>query len=164
MIAYKKMTEMIERYFDCTLSDAEEKELRSIIAATDCDSPLINEARALMGFRKTGGVGRRTRVIESWLPSVGIAAAIAVVISIGAMVHGLRPASDSTCIAYVNGQIVTDEEEVMRQLCFDLKEFAQGAEEATRGFHEELDQIVPMIDDMESGISMINSSPNNTSL
>ena len=43
---------LLERYYECSLSDEDEHRLRGIIATTRLRHPAIDEARAVMGFRR----------------------------------------------------------------------------------------------------------------
>lgn len=144
-----ELLDLIERYFDCTLSDAEELQLRHIIATTGLSHPSIDEARAIMGIRRP--VSRRHR---NFRPALSIAAAVAVLLTIGIYLFVSPSAGlgDNKCIAYANGQRITDEEEVINLLREDLREFDDAVEASDRSFADELGDIAPIIESYESPI------------
>lgn len=143
-----QLLEMIERYFDCALSDAEELQLRHIIAATELSHPSIDEARAVMGIRRPAR--RRLRDLR---PFLSIAAAVAFVLTLGIYVL-VSPSSGSIgknqCIAYTNGRCITDEDDVINLLREDLREFDDAVEASDRSFADELGDIAPIIESYES--------------
>lgn len=160
-----ELLKMIDLYFDCSLSDANEDRLRVIIAETTLSHPAIDDARALMGFRIP-----KTAVSTAPQPSkevrknhispraiISIAAAIAVVFAIGLHLSIGNPTFPQTtqCIAYVNGERITDETDVVRLLTEDLREFNDGVEEADRDLNDELNIIAPVIEDYESPMPLI---------
>lgn len=151
---------LIERYFDCSLSDDEEKQLREVIAVTEISHPAVDEARALMGFRRPApsaakAPARRSRgtIIRAGL---SIAAAVALIITIG--IHVINPSAagqdDYTCIAYVNGAMITDEDQIMDLIAQDLREFNDQAVDTRQSIRKELGDIAPIIDDIESDTSL----------
>ena len=105
-ISHPQMLEMIERYFDCTLTEEEEKRLRVCVAASTHPHPSIDEAKAVMGFLKP-----KREVVSSpaksplrWR-SIAAVAAAAAMLTIGAFFFLYRPINaieENTCIAYVN--------------------------------------------------------------
>lgn len=146
-----RLLELIDRYFDCSLSDSEELQLRNMIAHTGYHHPAIDEARALMGFKKPVAAVKSRDTRKLWWPAAGVAAAIAVMATIG-FSHFLSPrmAVDSTCIAYINGKKVTDEDAVLRQLTSDMREFGDCAVDVRQDIQAEIDEAFPMIDSYES--------------
>lgn len=169
-----ELLDLIERYFDCSLSDPEEEQLRAIIASTTLSHPAIDEARALMGFRRPSTATPATAMQPNVLPAdslpvrskkrlsiravVSIAAAIAVVFAIGVHLSINTPhptTSNAQCFAYTNGERITDEADVIRLLTEDLREFNDGVEEADRNLNDELNIIIPVIEDYESPMPLI---------
>lgn len=155
-----ELLEWIELYFDCQLSDEEEAALRVIIARTPLSHPSIDEARALMGFRspvirqsETNYPNSSRRSWPSRLrPALGIAAAVAVIMTLGIYLIGyhVNPSvSNSKCMAYANGQCITDEADVIRLLTADLQEFNDETDELDQSLYDELDAIAPIIEDAE---------------
>ena len=64
----------------------------------------------------------------------------------------LRPATTdtSTCVAYVNGQKVTDEDIVLALMAQNTTEFHEGADRAQQSIIDELESIAPVVDQYES--------------
>lgn len=154
-IQLPQLLEMIERYFDCLLTDEEESRLRSLLATTTLSHPAIEEAKALMGFRKPKRETKR-RILTSpkrWRPIASVAAA-SVIVAIGTIFlireHSSLSMGNSTCIAYINGSVITDEAEVLRQLTADMREFGDCAHEAQMSLSQELDETIPLIEEYES--------------
>ncbi len=138
----------IEKYFDCALSDSEEQQLRREIAETRFSHPAIDEVRALMGFRRPPVKHRTAR------PYVAVAASVAVILL--AAVNLMRPApvvADSTCIAYVDGQRVTDEDAVMSILAENMSDFSEGLDEANDSLVQGLTEAAADIDDYQNNIA-----------
>ena len=68
----------IEAYFDCRLSDEEEKQLRRTIARTRMVHPAIDEAKAVMGLGRRSVEKRRSLRFPA---SVNIAASVALLVA-----------------------------------------------------------------------------------
>lgn len=147
-----ELIDLIERFFDCSLSDAEELQLRHAIAKTSLSDPAIDEARAVMGLRTPAG--RRHRQHRGFRQAIGVAAAVAVLLTIGAY-HLFTPArtvdfGENKCIAYANCRCFTDEEDVINLLREDLREFDNALEASDRSFEDELSDIASIIQTYES--------------
>lgn len=148
----EQLLEMIDQYFDCTLSDEQEKALRREIAMTPFRHPAIDEARAVMGIRQINAVhrGNKRSITRKIIPGLSIAASVAMIITLGVLF--LRPATTdtSTCVAYVNGQKVTDEDIVLALMAQNTTEFHEGADRAQQSIIDELEFIAPVVDQYES--------------
>lgn len=147
----------IDRYFDCTLSDEEERELRSAIANTPFSHPAIDEARALMGFRRLPETAknRHRNSGGTFRTVISIAAALALIITIGIHLYNspsLSPTvtDDGTCIAYVNGCCITDEADVVKLMIADLREFESGADDIQASIGDELSDLAKLIQSYET--------------
>ncbi len=170
----EQLLEAIELYFECELSDEQEQQLRRVIASTGFAHPAIDEARALMGFRTPQScsqqmdapaskslpqeapvVLKRSRW-RSLTAGLSIAAALAVVMTLGWMLNRtasqVNPAA-STCVAYVNGAMVTDEDVVMALMAQSTSELNEAAESAQQTFIDELEMIAPAVDRYESSVN-----------
>ncbi len=151
MISYdlslQELLALIDMYFDCRLSDAEEAQLRAVISRTRYVHPAIDEVRAIMGFRNV-------RCAEPSRPSFSrgwIAAAAAAVVICALAINivfftDTPPSAGYECFAYANGQRVTDEDEVMKMLTADLKEFSRAAEDIDNDFSAEISDIASIIE------------------
>ena len=123
----------IELYFDCRLSDEEERRLRRAIAVTRVSHHAIDEARAVMGLRKPA---ERVIVSRKVLRKISIAASVALLIAggIGISRYFSESSLENKSIAYVNGVKVTDEDEVMRLFNANLSIMSDGIEEMDSRF------------------------------
>lgn len=113
--------DLAERWFDAETSEAEEKELRRFLAATE--DPDFDEARAALGFlaasslraellgtSATTASGSKSR---RWLvPALGIAASLAIAFFAGRFTAPVEvvPVSNGSCVSYVHGVEVADED------------------------------------------------------
>lgn len=145
----KDLLEKIEAYFDCSLSDEEEQDLRRRIAATNLRHPAVDEARALMGFARQpeagrAAVGRSRRIVRRGAASVAVAAAAAVAFVIG------TPKDDNHCYAYVDGRKVTDEEAVMALLEVNIREAGESETLAELEMMADLSSVAKMVEMYES--------------
>ncbi len=164
-ITLPELLELIERFYDCSLSDEEERQLRLTISSTTYSHPSIDEAKALMGFRRPDASTRTTAIPtrqtdrHSNRPNIritlSIAAALALLLTLGSNIAD-RPipnsGSDGKCIAYANGKCITDESDVIRLLTEDLREFDDAVDDSDRSFADELGDIAPIIETYESPI------------
>lgn len=156
-IALSRLLEEIERYYDCSLSDTEERALRRTIASTTLSHPAIDEARAMMGFLRPEAAAAQTkrgrRITLRAAMSVAAAVAVLFTLAVGYLRHSSAYGDESTCIAYVNGGVlITDEEDIIRLIAADMREFGDGTAEAVESFHGEFDDIAPLIEHYESEI------------
>lgn len=139
----------IEAYFDCRLSDEEEKRLRQTIARTRLVHPAIDEAKAVMGLGRR--VVAKRRSLRLPVP-VNIAASVTLLVAgaWGISKYFSHPAAEELMVAYVNGEAVTDEDEVMRLFAANLDIMRQGVEDANERMDEMLDILEPAIEGYNS--------------
>ena len=82
-IPLPQLLTLIKKYFDCSLTDAEEACLRIMVATTCYSHPAIDEAKAVMGLRHIAKAGSRKHNARiSWVAVTGVAAAVAVAVSL----------------------------------------------------------------------------------
>ena len=107
-----KLIEIAQRYFDASLSKSEEQQLFS--AAMCSTDPRLDELKAVMAFAACGKAKHRKRGLVSRMAwRYGVAASIAAVIVTVAISLG---GNGSEAIAYIGGEPVTDQEQVMQQM------------------------------------------------
>lgn len=136
----------IERYFNCELSENEESRLRRQIAQTQLRHPAVDEIRALMGIRSR----RRKLNFRPVMAACSVAASLALVVSIGvSLLSGPSNSFTSDCVAYVDGERITDEEAVLRLTIGNLAEFESGHEEVKESMIEDFRGIASAIDEFE---------------
>lgn len=156
-----QLLELIDRYYECSLSDEEEASLRVEIANTDLRHPSIDEIRALMGVRlpSSSHVASDSRTSAATDLShkhtyISVAAAIAVLLTT-CMYPWLNPSSPALsgtdkCIAYSGGQLISDEADVMRLIADNLLEFESCIDEIHTSISHDLDDIAPIIETYEA--------------
>ena len=118
-----ELERLIECYFDGMTTVEQEAALREALAQCPWQSETINEAKAVMGyFVAHSQQRRRTTTHFSRLRIAGIAATIALLIAIGGyhLWHTHGQTTDDVCIAYVNGKVLDNSDEVMALIEQDL--------------------------------------------
>ena len=108
-----KIDELIEGYFEGTLSEEEETRLKVFLASDEGRDPEYDEVRAVMSFF---AVGRKDRVVRRrpsvWPRIAAIAASLAIIVTIGVNIYN----KENICVSFVGGQKVTDKEVVMNDV------------------------------------------------
>lgn len=113
---------LIERYFEGETSVQEEQALRAVLADCPWTSEMIDEARVVMGyFAAHSSQQRHITTKSSRRRIIGIAATIALVLTVGgyALWHQLS-LTNNVCIAYVNGEVVQNDDKVMAMIASDM--------------------------------------------
>jgi len=117
-----ELERLIERYFDGDTSVQEEQMLRETLADCPWSSEAIDEARFTMGYFVAHSCeSQRVARKNNRNKFIGIAASIAIVLAIGipAMYHSWF-APQPQCVAYVNGKVIDNDEDVMALIESDL--------------------------------------------
>ncbi len=133
---------LIERYFDATASEGEERELRRLLASTRLESPEIEQARAVLGFYAAGRTPRVRRRLR--LPAAA-AAAVVVVAGIGAaaLFGPWRAGGQANqCVAYVGSTEITDSHRVMAMMQSELAEMSRASESVRADVASELSILI----------------------
>lgn len=142
-----KLNALIEKYFDGATTLDEERLLRRMLADPSFQGESVDEARAVLGFMAAGASphadvsGRRS---VSWLTSAGVAASLAVAVTIGMWMH--RESTSPDMIAYVGGCEIRDRREVMDIVEADLAAFGLAAMDADMQIDAELSDIGDMLE------------------
>lgn len=132
--------EYIKRYFDGTLSEAEELRLKDFLSSPEGQAPEYSEARAVMGYfavgkslsrKKTNEYSRKRSRRAVWL-RVAAAACAGIFITLGVSVYN----KDNVCVAYVGGQKVTDREVVMNDVDCILADLFSGGTDVDEQLNE----------------------------
>lgn len=99
-----------ERYFEAETTEEEERELRRFAAQTS--DPDFRELQAVMGFTS---MGRPQTLKTSNTPRhlISIAASVIVVLGLSLFFSLNNRQQDTGCVAWVNGEKITDPTEVM---------------------------------------------------
>ena len=109
---------LVERYFEATLSDHEERELRLFLASEASSSPIFDEVKAVTGYIATAKARRQkdnTRKRSSVIVQIARYSAAAI---IGAIIVGIQWGStpSNICVAYIDGKRYTDRTTVLAQM------------------------------------------------
>lgn len=114
--------ELIERYFDGTLSEKEERELQHFLSTSDLSTEVFDEARAVMGFLKVGKAlqkkQRPLRFTERIRP-LRVAALVGGIL-LGGTLWTMWERSQNVCEVYIHGTRHTDVAMVMSQMQHSL--------------------------------------------
>ena len=125
----KRLNQLIDRYFDATATEAEERELRLTLATTPLSSEKIDEARAVMGYfaagRRDGATRRRRK--SQWLRAAAAVAAAAV--CGGALLTFISDGhTPNQCVAYIGETEITDSHAVLAMMRSDLAEIGEASQ------------------------------------
>lgn len=116
-----ELEQLIDRYFEGETSLHEEQMLKQILADCPWSSDEIDEARFTMGYFTTHKQQQRHIVnMTARRRFIGIAASIAVLLTIGGTFMWKTQQSQGECIAYVNGKAITSDDAVMALIEKDL--------------------------------------------
>ena len=115
----EEWSQLVERYFEATLSDDEERELRLFLASDASSSPVFDEVKAVTGYIETAKARRQKANNRKRSSIIGqIARYSAAAAIIGATIAGIRYNSTPSdiCIAYIDGKRHTDRTTVLAQM------------------------------------------------
>ena len=132
----KKIDELIEGYFEGTLSQDEETALKVFLASDEGQAPEYDEVRAVMGYF---AAGRSVEILRSrslsqndkihapvilsetkdlrhrsplWRRVAAIAASLTIIVTLGVSLYN----KNNVCVTFVDGRKVTDKEVVMNDV------------------------------------------------
>ena len=132
----ERIDEMIERYFEATLSEEEETALKAFLASPEGQAPEYDEVRAVMGYF---AAGRSVEILRSrplpqndkihapvilsetkdlrhrsplWRRVAAIAASLTIIVTLGVSLYN----KNNVCVTFVDGRKVTDKEIVMNDV------------------------------------------------
>ena len=128
-----ELEQLIERYFDGETSIQEEQMLRAALVQCRWKSEIIDEARFTMGYFAAHGQQQQHEAPQKRRHrAIGIAASLAIVLGVGvlALLHPHEGATDM-CIAYVNGQKIQDNDQVMTMVADDMAMMDHAADAMT---------------------------------
>ncbi len=139
----KQINEYIDRYFEGTLSEAEELRLKTFLASPEGQASEYDEARAVMGYFAVGKSLSRKDAKEysrkggrrhgsTWLRAAVAAVCAGIFITIGVNVYN----KENICVSYVGGQKVTDKEVVMNDVDNILADLFSGGTDVDEQLNE----------------------------
>ena len=108
----ERIDDIIERYFEATLSEEEETALKAFLASPEGQGPEYDEVRAVMGYFATGRVVRQTRRPRLTNRIIAVAASLAILLTLGINIYNKQ----NVCVSFVDGMKVTDKEVVMNDV------------------------------------------------
>jgi len=115
----KKIDELVDGYFEGTLSEDEETALKIFLASEEGQGPEYDEVRAVMGYFAAGRPAEllRSRPLPQndrkvWRRILAIAASMAIIITLGVSLYN----RNNVCVSFVSGQKITDKEVVMNDV------------------------------------------------
>ena len=132
----KTIDEIIDGYFEATLSEEEETALKAFLASPEGQAPEYDEVRAVMGYFATGCSVEilRSRPLSQndkihapvilsetkdlrhrsplWRRVAAIAASLTIIVTLGVSLYN----KNNVCVSFVDGRKVTDKEIVMNDV------------------------------------------------
>lgn len=147
---------LIEAYFDCTLSEQEEEQLKQMLATTEEDTADVREAKAVLGVfameRKLlqGAqpiTNNEFRITHSKRSIVRYAAAAVAVfaIVIGGMKY-VEYQEDNACVMYVNGEKISNENIVIAQMMGQMDDISEAADNTEQTMSDQLNDISSVLE------------------
>ena len=114
--------ELVDRYLDAMTTDEEEKELRDFLLSPESAGDVFDEARAVMGFLKTGQFLHRKKKENIPFKKAGYLKVAAVLggIMVGTALWSAWEKTQNVCEAYIFGIRHTEVALVMSQVQHSL--------------------------------------------
>lgn len=128
----QELEQLIERYFDGLTTVEEEAALRACLARCPWHSESIEDAQVVMGYFAALSKDQRHSAARTTRQRIaGIAASIVIVLSVAvfALWHQWQPMDE--CVAYVNGQAISNDREVMALVENDLSSIGNASQGMT---------------------------------
>ncbi len=128
----QELEQLIERYFDGLTTVEEETALRACLARCPWHSESIEDAQVVMGYFAALSKDQRHSAARTTRQRIaGIAASIVILLSVAvfALWHQWQPMDE--CVAYVNGQAISNDREVMALVENDLSSIGNASQGMT---------------------------------
>ena len=123
---------LIERYFEGMTTLEQEDAMRQCLAHCPWSSQAIDDARMVMGYFAAHAEQQHNQVTRGMRQRfIGIAASIAVILAVGGYVLWHQSQPSDVCIAYVNGNVVEDNDKVMALVASDMSKMDKAANAIT---------------------------------
>ncbi len=127
-----RIDEYVNRYFEGTLSEAEELRLKAFLSSPEGQAPEYDEVRAVVGYYSVGRLlfrkdniaySRKGVRFASLLAKSAVAAAcVGIFIALGVNLYN----KENICVSYVGGLKITDKEVVMNDVDDILADLLSG--------------------------------------
>ncbi len=147
---------LIEAYFECTLSEQEEQQLKQMLATTEEDTADVREAKAVLGVfameRKLSqyaqpNTNHAPRITHSNRSIIRFAAAAVAVFAI--VFGGIKYAEyqeDNACVMYVNGEKISNENIVLAQMTGQMEDISEAADYTDQTMFNQLDDMASVLE------------------
>lgn len=139
---------LIEAYFDCTLSEQEEQQLKQMLATTTEDTADVREAKAVLGvFAMERKFSKGTPIQHSRKHIVRYAAAAIAVFAI--VFGGIKYAeyqNDNACVMFVNGEKISNENIVFAQMMGQIDDISEAADYNDQTMDSQLDDMASVLE------------------
>jgi len=142
----KELHILINRYFDGETSIADERALRRELARTPLHTPLIEEAKAVIGYSLVCAApaaadrhisGRALR--GTWW---NVAATLVIsVLTVAALLTYSHRHEPDECVAYLNGKEISERNTVMSMMMQNLSEMGQASDRLKTGIADDVGEI-----------------------
>ena len=124
-LSKQELEELAQQYLDCQLSLLQEKELEYVLSCVDISTPILDEAREIMGISTLITAGQPKSVVtkkrHGWRTTLkwsGIAACLALAVLTGFkfLSSSTTDAADSQyyVLIYIDGEEISSKEEAKR--------------------------------------------------
>lgn len=145
----EQLHRLIERYFNADTTVDEEQTLRTELATSSLNSPVIDEARAVMGFSLVQPA--EIKHAAKRYPWMRAAASIAILATIAiAGSHISNRNTPAECFAYVDGEKITDKSTVLNMMFEGLSNVADAAAESQEQALSSFENLVSAMEQIES--------------
>lgn len=119
---------LIEAYFDCTLSEQEEQQLKQMLATTEEDTADVREAKAVLGvFAMERKLSQAYALRITHFRGYAAAAIAIFAIVFGGMKY-VEYQEDNACVMYVNGEKISNENIVLAQMMGQMDDIGEAAD------------------------------------
>ncbi len=143
---------LIEAYFDCTLSEQEEQQLKQMLATTEEDTADVREAKAVLGvFAMERKLSKGARPIQHPTNSRKriiryAAAAIAVFAIVFGGIKYAEYQNDNACVMYINGEKISNENIVFAKMLGQMDDISEAADYNDQTMSKQLDDIASVLE------------------
>lgn len=140
---------LTERYFEGLTSLEEEAALRRMLAETRETSPDILEAKAVLGFfaMASAPVRRKKRIMPAVWRVASVAAMLAIVVSLGWMLHQSPGYERSNMLAYIGGVRTTDADVIEDIIFEDLSYVREAGDVVSEDIYSDFNIITEEFND-----------------
>lgn len=150
----EKLHKLIQLYFDGETSLEEERSLLAQLLSMPPGDALADEALAVMGFARCGNTGKKRKSTVSRhgiykTTSVAAACVASAAVCVGLFAYFSRPVNsfyNEECVAYVGGEKIENESEVMSLISDQLDEMSVASDAVEKEINDDLNDIREIMD------------------